>query len=310
MRIGVIGYSGMLGSDLFQQLNAMDFRVIGLSRPRIDITNRTMTFACLRDAAPDLVINCAAYTAVDKAEAESEAAFLINRDGAANLANVCGILNIPLIHISTDYVFDGEKKRPYSEADATNPLNTYGQSKWEGEEAIRTVLPQHLIIRTSWLYGLHGHNFVKTIIRLAQERTELKVVADQIGCPTWTVDLATTIVLIANEIAEGPSNIAWGTYHYCTEGEASWYHFAQAIIDQVGQYMPLELKQISPIATEDYATPARRPPYSVLDCAKIRANFAVPLHDWHDRLNIMLADWLNLIPAKDKPYTPTTPSTS
>jgi dTDP-4-dehydrorhamnose reductase len=154
-------------------------------------------FAGLREAKPDLVINCAAYTAVDRAENESDQAFAVNRDGAAHLARACNTLRVPLIHISTDYVFDGQADRPYREDDATRPLGVYGLSKWQGEEAVRRHLTEHLIVRTAWLFGVHGHNFVKTILRLAREREELSVVADQHGCPTWTGDLAEALVTMA-----------------------------------------------------------------------------------------------------------------
>ena len=290
MKILVIGNKGMLGQDLMIRLKQSRHVAIGLDIPDIDITKEQEVLSSCGNLAPELIINCAAYTAVDKAETESDSAFSVNRDGAANLANASKSLGIPLIHISTDYVFDGKSRRPYREDDPANPLGAYGQSKWEGEQAVRSILASHLIIRTAWLYGVNGHNFVKTILRLAAEKEEIRVVADQFGCPTWTGDLADGLITIVNQIAANTGQISWGTYHFCGKGEATWHDFAQAIVDEGKQREHFKVNKIIPITTSDYPTPAARPAWSVLDCRKMEENFQVVPIDWRQGLARMMTE--------------------
>ena len=217
----------MLGWEVVAALKNAGLKVAALHSSLIDITKRESVRSVLsRIGSAGLLINCAAYTAVDKAESEPEAAFAVNRDGPANLADECKRLGMPLIHISTDYIFDGKSDHPYREEDAADPLNVYGQSKWEGEEAVRSRLAEHIIVRTSWLYGSRGRNFVKTMLRLGTEREELKVVSDQYGCPTWTFDLAGCLVRIVERALFGSEKVPWGIYHFCGEGITTWYHFA------------------------------------------------------------------------------------
>ena len=195
---------------------------------------------------------------------------------------------MPLIHISTDYVFDGNKTSPYNESDPICPIGTYGESKAAGEKAVREALETYVILRTSWLYSSHGNNFVKTILRLASEREELRVVADQYGCPTYAADLAATIIDLAKQISRRES-VQWGVYHYCGHGVTSWYGFAQQICQLAKKHRPLQVKRIEAISTEEYPTLARRPPYSALDCSKIKRVFSIETRPWQDSLAEMLA---------------------
>ncbi|MDY0039250.1 MAG: dTDP-4-dehydrorhamnose reductase [Desulforhabdus sp.] len=290
MKVVVIGHKGMLGQDLMIRLEKARHEAIGLDIPDIDIAREGEAISCCRASKPDLIINCAAYTAVDKAEAEADLAFLVNREGVANLAKACKSQKIPLIHISTDYVFDGKSIHPYREDDPVNPLGVYGRSKWEGEQAVRSILDRHVIVRTAWLFGIHGHNFVKTILRLARENETIRVVADQFGCPTWTYDLADGLVRIAEHIADAGNKEPWGTYHFCGKGRTSWHGFAEAIVDEARQREQLKVRDVIPITTADYPTPAVRPAWSVLDCHKIEEAFGIVPSNWRDVLSAMMLE--------------------
>tara|TARA_R110002096_G_C14658100_1_gene727272 strand:- start:8753 stop:9610 length:858 start_codon:yes stop_codon:yes gene_type:complete len=219
-------------------------------------------------------INCAAYTAVDKAEAEAEKTFEINATGAKNLAQVCNEHGAILIHVSTDFVFDGEKNKPYTETDLANPISVYGASKLQGEVEIQQALKEHFIIRTSWLYSEHGNNFMKTMLRLAETRDEISVVNDQIGTPTYAGDLANVILKI---ISSNDKN--FGLFHYSNEGVASWYDFAKAIFEESSITI-----EVNPINTEAYPTPAKRPVFSVLDKTKIKKFLQTKIPYWRDSL--------------------------
>lgn len=264
-RILVTGANGMLARDLCPMLEDADFEVIETTRNELDVTDELQVRRVISDVKPDYVIHCAAYTNVDKAEEEPEIAELVNAKSAEYIAKACNSNNAVMIYISTDYVFDGTKKTPYVPDDITNPTGAYGLSKLHGEEAVRKFCPAHYIIRTSWLYGHHGKNFVETMISLA-EKTELKVVDDQVGCPTWTVDLSDAIISFIDE--EPP----FGTYHACGAGSTSWYGFAKEIFD----LMSLNVKLIS-CTTEEFPRPAKRPAYSVMDNEGL-------LRDWKQAL--------------------------
>ena len=225
----------------------------------------------------DYCINCAAYTAVDKAETEVEKAFEINAKGAKNLALVCNAQDAILIHISTDFVFDGNKTEPYTETDVPKPISVYGASKLQGEVEVQKTLKKHFIIRTSWLYSEHGANFMKTMLRLAEIRDEISVVSDQIGTPTYAGDLADVILKIIRSKQQN-----FGLYHYSNEGVASWYDFAKAIFEA----SDLKVKTI-PIKTEAYPTPAKRPVYSVMDKTKITSILGVETRNWQDSLKML-----------------------
>ncbi|WNH13980.1 dTDP-4-dehydrorhamnose reductase [Thalassobellus suaedae] len=219
-------------------------------------------------------VNCAAYTAVDKAEEDVEKAFEINAIGAKNLALVCNKEGAILIHISTDFVFDGKKSEPYTEKDVANPISVYGASKLQGEVKIQQKLKEHFILRTSWLYSEHCNNFLKTMLRLSKDRDELNVISDQIGTPTYAGDLAEVILKIIVE-----ENNLFGIYHYSNEGVVSWYAFAKAIFDESKINM-----SVSPIKTEDYPTSATRPKYSVMDKSKIKEKLKIEILDWKESL--------------------------
>jgi dTDP-4-dehydrorhamnose reductase len=264
-RILVTGANGLLARDLCPMLEDADFEVIETTRNELDVTDELQVRRVISDVKPDYVIHCAAYTNVDKAEEEPEIADLINAKSAEYIAKACNSNNAVMIYISTDYVFDGTKKTPYFPDDTTNPTGAYGLSKLHGEEAVRKFCPAHYIIRTSWLYGHHGKNFVETMISLA-EKTELKVVDDQVGCPTWTVDLSDAIISFIDE--EPP----FGTYHACGSGSTSWYGFAKEIFD----LMNLNVNLI-PCTTEEFPRPAKRPAYSVMDNEGL-------LRDWKQAL--------------------------
>jgi dTDP-4-dehydrorhamnose reductase len=290
MKLLVTGCKGMLGHDLAPKLREAGLVLQCVDRAEMDITKRSVVLNHVGEVKPDLVINCAAYTAVDKAESEQAVAFAVNRDGPAHLAEACGKEGIPLVHISTDYVFDGKSIRPYREDNAVNPIGVYAQSKWEGEEEVRRRLDTHIIIRTSWLFGSQGKNFVKTILRLAGERDQLKVVNDQKGCPTWTGHLAKALSQIAEVMRKNGENTPWGTYHYCGREATTWFDFAVDIVETAKRYKQLKISQIAGIPTSDYPTLAKRPMNSVLDCRKIRREFGIAQEPWKEGLDIVVRE--------------------
>jgi len=285
----LIGSNGQVGQEL-QQILPSYGNVISVARPIIDLTDPDTLRNVIRSKQPQIVINAAAYTAVDKAESESEQACAINATAPLILAQESQKLGAFLIHISTDYVFDGNGCRPYQETDATNPLSVYGKTKLAGEQAIRENCTHHLILRTAWVYGNFGKsNFVKTMLRLGAQRPELRIVEDQIGSPTWAKDIAAVIAEIIPHLS---LDIA-GTYHYTNSGVASWYDFAIAIFEEAQQLgFPLKVENIVPITTPEYPTPARRPAYSVLACGKISALLGTHPPHWRQRLRQMLKDWV------------------
>jgi len=286
-RILITGINGQLGQELQQTLAEYD--VIGVGRETLDLTQPDKISQMMDEVRPELVINAAAYTAVDKAESEPEIAKATNAIAPGILAKEAQKMGVPLIHISTDYVFDGTQSRPYLDTDPTNPLGVYGQSKLAGEQAIRENCNLHIILRTAWVYGVGGKgNFVKTMLKLGVEREEIRVVADQVGSPTWTGDLASAIAQLLPQLSP---EIA-GTYHYTNSGVASWYDFAVAIFEEAKQLgFPLKVQRIIPITTADYPTPARRPAYSVLYCGKIAAVLGTHPPHWRQALRQMLAEY-------------------
>lgn len=290
MKILLLGANGQVGRELPEAVrlsNKKDIEVIALDRHALDITRQAAVRQSITETQPSLVINAAAYTAVDKAEQEPAIAFAVNRDAPGYIAKACANAGIPLLHISTDYVFDGEKQGAYDEDDDVNPLSVYGRSKWEGEEAIRNNLDRHIILRTSWVFGVYGRNFVYTIIRLARQREELRIVNDQHGGPTPANAIAGALLDICRRIANGGFN-RWGTYHYCGQPQTTWFHFAKAIVDAGKNKSDYQLKHIYPISTAEYPTPAQRPKNSVLNCDKIRNAFGIEPADWSDGLRAML----------------------
>ncbi|MBU4327374.1 MAG: dTDP-4-dehydrorhamnose reductase [Proteobacteria bacterium] len=282
------GANGQVGYEVTRLAGARGCGLIALTRQQLDIGDGEAVEQIISQLRPSLVINAAAYTAVDKAEQEVEAAMRANRQGPANLAASCHNHQIPLIHLSTDYVFDGNKAGPYEEDDPVSPSGVYGRSKWEGEEEVRARLREHLILRVSWVFGPHGNNFVKTMLRLAAERDELRVVSDQRGCPTCATHIAEALLILADKISEG-IDISWGTYHYCGLPETTWHGFAKIILEEACKIgLSDHVIPIHPITTSDYPTPARRPQNSVLDCHKIMQTFDMKLPNWQEGLTTML----------------------
>jgi dTDP-4-dehydrorhamnose reductase len=277
VRILLTGSNGQLGNE---------FRILAESYPlydfiftdigELDISNKRQVEEFIRENEPDVIINCAAYTAVDKAEDEPEKAMWLNRDAVSNLAGACDLFDIYFIHISTDYVFNGKKNSPYREDDIPSPSSIYGLTKLAGEEAMMACLQKGMIIRTSWLYSSFGNNFVKTILKKGAELGELKVVSDQKGTPTYARDLARTILEI---LPAAMSSQQLDIFHYSNEGECNWYEFAGEIISQAGIHC-----RIHPVPTDQYPTKATRPAYSVFDKGKIRERFGISIPDWKDSL--------------------------
>ncbi len=292
-RIIVLGAGGQLGADTIRALMVDGgFNAVGFNSTGLDIRDGENLEGVLKRERPVVVVNCAAYTDVDGAEKETGRAYAVNRDGAGNVARAAKEAGAVLIHISTDFVFDGKKSTPYEETDAVNPLSVYGKSKHAGEEKVRELINEHIIIRASWLYGVTGRNFVKTMVKLAGERERLRVVSDQVGTPTWSADLARVISLVVKGITEGGVKEAaapYGTYHYSNEGVASWYDFAVAVIEEAALLgVPLKCSEVEPIPTSEYSTPASRPAYSVLNKAKIKKTLGVSIPHWRVSLRGML----------------------
>lgn len=280
-RLLVTGTRGQLGQELLRRGATRGLAVTGLTRAELDIGDALAVERVLAGAGADIVVNAAAYTAVDLAETEPERAFAINADGPRHLARACARLGLPLIHVSTDYVFDGASGSGYREDDPVAPLNVYGASKEAGERAVREELPTHVILRTSWVYSSHGRNFVLTMRQLAAKQSELKVVADQHGSPTSAADLADAILAIADRIHTGADG--WGTFHFAGQGVTSWHGFAAAVMELClppGQPVP----RVLPIATTDFPRPARRPANSVLDCTRIGSVHGIVPRPWREAL--------------------------
>jgi dTDP-4-dehydrorhamnose reductase len=280
MRILVAGARGQLARALVEAARRRsNCRLVALGRPQLDLAVAASVIRALDDVQPDIVVNAAAYTAVDKAESEADGALAINRDGACVLAAAAGSCGRPIVHISTDYVFDGAKPEPYLETDAANPLGAYGRSKHEGELAVTAANPHHLILRTAWLYAPYGQNFLRTILRLAGERSRLGVVADQKGNPTYAPHLAAAILDIAAQLMSGKPADTWGIYHAAAGGGTTWAAFADAIV-RAGARLGAPQVQVEPITTRECARPARRPANSRLDCSKLERTFGIRLPPW------------------------------
>jgi dTDP-4-dehydrorhamnose reductase len=291
MKILITGAGGQLGRELINQGQLKGFSVQAPSEDDMDITDLEKIDRCMDFHQPEVVINAAAYTQVDKAESEAALAFAVNTTGSANLARMCAKNKIPLVHISTDYVFDGQKGTSYLETDAISPVGIYGRSKAEGEIEIRSHLKEHIILRTSWLYGIHGHNFAKTILKLATTKPKIRVVADQYGSPTNAADLAQTILIISDRM-QFNNDVDWGTYHYCGQGVISWYNFAEKIVGLARLYADVKTTRIEPITTADYPTRALRPIYSALDCSRIQKHFGINPKPWQKSLEITIKELL------------------
>ena len=286
----IVGAGGQVGFEL--STAETPHQLISLTRKELDITNLDDVIKSVQEHQPDVIINAAAYTAVDKAEAEKEKAFAINRDAVKNLALACAGNSIPLLHISTDYVFNGEKSSAYKESDAISPIGVYGQSKAEGEEGIRKSLDQHIILRTSWVFSATGNNFVKTMLNLGRERDKLSIVADQKGCPTSARSIAEVLLQIADQHLSG-KQIRWGTYHFSNKPATTWYEFAQQIFEQSTALNNSPIPKLSAISTSEYPTAAKRPLNSMLDCQNLEKIYGVEIQSWRDELKLVLKQLIN-----------------
>lgn len=277
----VVGESGQLATALTQNETIAEHRIIAVGRPSLDLTRTETIEKTIEELNPALVINAAAYTAVDKAESEVDLANAVNATGVGRLGQVCAQNDIPVIHISTDYVFDGKASTPYKPNDKIDPQGVYGSSKAQGEVELRAANEQHLIFRTAWVFGEHGNNFLKTMLRLGKTNDQIRVVDDQYGTPTYAADLAVGLLEIATQVLSHPNDIPWGTYHLTNSGETTWCGFAREIFE-CSTIKNAPSPQIIAITTKEYPTPAARPAYSILDCALAKEHFGVDLPDWKD----------------------------
>lgn len=286
MRLLLLGGTGQVGREFRAHLPP-GIDCIAPSRAELDLTDADSITRIISAGSWSAVVNAAGYTDVDRAESEPTLAFAINTDAPARLAAETGRRGIPLIHISTDYVFDGRKGASYVESDATGPLNAYGRSKLAGELGIRAATSRHVIIRTSWVYSPTGKNFVRTILRLAAERERLTIVADQRGCPTAARDIAKASLDVALRCAAEPDRAPYGLYHFAGAGEATWFEFACAIIEMADGWLPRQ-PQVVPIKTADYPTKALRPADTRLDCAAMARVFGITARPWREALTATL----------------------
>jgi len=284
MRILVTGASGQLGHEVVGVFTRLGHVVLAPTEQELDFLEPERMAAAVRTTRADWVINCAAYTRVDQAENEPEPAFAVNCAAAGRLAGAVAAYGGRLLHVSTDFVFDGRLARPYRETDAPNPLGVYGRSKQAGEAAVLAALPGATVVRTAWLYGVHGHNFVKTMLRIAGEGKPLRVVADQIGSPTWASDLAGAIAVLVGLGADG-------LFHYANAGRTSWHGFAVAILEEAARVgFAIRTERVEPVTTAEYPTAATRPAWSVLDTEKIQPLLPASIPGWRDSLGNMLGE--------------------
>ncbi len=304
-RILLTGKNGQVGAELRRLLPRLG-EVVGFDRHELDLSSPDQIRRAIREVQPTAIVNAAAYTAVDLAETDGRQARIINVDAPALMAEEAKRIGAVLVHYSTDYVFDGSQDRPYQETDLPNPINVYGQTKLAGEEAIRAVGLPHLIFRTAWVYGTRGRNFLLTILRLATEREELKIVHDQFGSPTWSREIAKGTVSVLEQLPPDSQEAGrrWGgTYHMTARGKTTWFEFAEEIVanairtsqrvawfaDATGG-RPLAVRRITPISTAQYPTPARRPVYSVLANSRLQETFGLELPGWKAQLQSVFAD--------------------
>ncbi|MFZ0738917.1 MAG: dTDP-4-dehydrorhamnose reductase [Candidatus Acidiferrales bacterium] len=306
-RILLIGKTGQIGRELQILLPHLG-DVSAPDREQLDLLKPADIQRAIRDVRPHLIVNAAGYTAVDQAEADEATAHIINAEAPALMADEAGLVGAALLHYSTDYVFDGLKTSPYDESDPPNPVNAYGRTKLEGEQAIRKSGVPHLIFRTAWVYGSRGRNFLLSILRLATQRTDLRVVSDQVGAPTWSRAVASaTSTILAQLFDRGPDLASLvkvsGTYHMTAAGETSWYEFAKAILEESSAIppsipwvaaatsgQPLMARRVVSISTREYPTPAVRPGYSVLSNARLARTFNYELPDWRTQLHLVFGE--------------------
>jgi dTDP-4-dehydrorhamnose reductase len=285
----LFGAAGQVGNALRQRPAPPGFRLIGLTRAEVDITDRAAVLHAVERHRPAVIVNAAAYTAVDKAETDTQTAFAVNAEGARSLASAAREAGASIIQLSTDYVFDGAKASPYREDDAVGPMSAYGRSKEAGERAVRAANPRHVILRTAWVYAAHGNNFMNTMLRLGAERDVVRVVADQHGTPTAADDIADAVLCVAVRLTQPEP--AFGTFHLTNSGRTTWYGFASRIFAAMaarGGRVP----RLEAITTAEYPTPARRPAMSVLDCGKLAGTYGIRLRAWEEALDQVLSPLL------------------
>lgn len=279
MRILLTGKNGQLGRCFQDAASDTDHELFAYGSDELDISNADQVSTIIADVKPDIIVNAAAYTAVDKAEEYSESAYAVNEAGVANLANAAQQLDIPVIHVSTDYVFDGHGVAPYKPNDRTEPQGVYGASKLAGERALADACSKHIVLRTAWVFSEYGNNFVKTMVRLAGQRDSLSVVADQYGCPTYAGDLAQAILHLCDQFQQTGA-LAWGVHHYCGDMPTSWHGFARTVFVKAHQIGLIDsLPELTAISTSQYPTPAKRPEYSVLDTSTL-TTLSVNASNW------------------------------
>ncbi|MBL7480036.1 dTDP-4-dehydrorhamnose reductase [Legionella bononiensis] len=284
MKILVTGAKGQVGTEIVTLFTSTTHEIVSFTRRELNCENIMGVNAALLAIRPDLIINTAAYTSVDQAENEPNRVMTVNSTFVAELAVYCRQWNIPIIHLSTDYVFDGTKFEPYKESDIPNPQNVYGRSKLAGEQAIFSKLNHYIILRVSWVFGTSGSNFVKTILNLASSRDELNIVSDQWGRPTAARDIARVLLGIVQNIATNSFD-DWGIYHYASHGVTNWFEFAHEFINMAKEKnSALNLAHIHPIKSEEYVTKVKRPKYSVLDTSKIQQKLGIDCHHWYSYL--------------------------
>ncbi|MEM8987892.1 MAG: dTDP-4-dehydrorhamnose reductase [Pseudomonadota bacterium] len=286
MRILQFGATGQVAKEMLRQATNAGVEITALSRDEANLTDIAAVRAAIATADAQMVVNCAAYTAVDQAEDDLATAFAVNAAAPIAMAQECAKRALPFIHISTDYVFSGSGTAPYTETDATGPETVYGLSKLAGEIGIENIAGAYVILRTAWVYGAEGHNFLRTMLRLGAERPQMRIVADQKGAPTHAGDIAQTILTLAPTLKKRLSEVS-GVYHYSGDGETSWAQYARYIFKTAGYDT-----DVAPIATADYPTPAKRPANSVLNCNKIQRTFGIRPKDWRPRVASTVAEVL------------------
>jgi dTDP-4-dehydrorhamnose reductase len=291
MNVLLFGAKGQVGTACKKTFESLGWNVTALTRNEIDFCLPDTVYEAVKNTKSNIVVNACAYTAVDKAESEPEIANLVNAKSVGAIGKACHELNIPVVHLSTDYVFNGSANAPYKEIDAIAPLGVYGKSKFEGEQLLQQKTEQHIILRTSWVFSAVGNNFVKTMLRLGVERDELKIVGDQLGCPTYAGDIAEAIASIITLIEKDQSFSGWGLYNCSNAGDCSWYDFACAIFKTSIQHNSVaKTPKVKSITTDQYPTATARPAYSVLDCSKLEALIGKSMPNWQQGLSAVCAE--------------------
>lgn len=287
VKLLITGANGQVGTALTRQAETDGFfKITSLDKAKLDITDAAQVQTALAEHLPDYVVNCAAFDHIDEAEHETDLCYAVNTEGVEILAQACGDISIPMFHLSTDYVFDGHYASGYTEDDEVAPLGIYGDSKWQGEERLRQMLPKHIILRVSWLFSEQGNNFVLRTLDSARKNSELEAVSDRRGCPTSAADVARVILAMLKQIQNGAD--AWGTYHYCGAEITNRYDFCKEILIAAGNYESFEVEKLVPVSSKDYITEAQRPNTSILTCKKLLSVFGIRQRPWRQELQWLM----------------------